>query len=118
MTSRKPSVVGTLTYVLFGLIVWAIHFTALYAGHTIVCSQDFPPAIFGWFAFTATIVALGALGAFVIWRRTIITAIHLEGFPDLPVLNRLAWLSIVLSAVAMLWGGTTALLIAGCVLGR
>jgi hypothetical protein len=115
----KPSTLGTLVYILFGLIAWAVQLTLVYAGHTLACRL-------GWQAATADALVLGvsvvpavAVVAFLAAPAPFARWLGLHpGMDDRRVYDRFARAVAVLATVAILWTGATALLVTACTQGR
>jgi len=98
--------------VLIGPILWAIHFTALYLTHTLVCislTRDAPaliPIIIG----IATLLAAAPILLFLFWPRLLG---HWHGDSG-TFLRATLKLLLVLSLVAILWGGISGFMVPGC----
>lgn len=98
--------------VLIGPIIWAIHFTALYLTHTLVCvslSRDAPaliPIIIG----VATLLAAAPILLFLFWPR-LLARLHGDSHTFLRATLKLL---LVLSLVAIVWGGISAFMVPAC----
>lgn len=94
---------------LFGPIVWAAHFTLLYAIHTALCVYGAGAAM-GLASAALTIGALVALWLYFLRRRDHATT---AAAPD-RFLDRLSMLLILLSAGGVTWAGAASALIEPC----
>lgn len=98
--------------VLIGPILWAVHFTALYLTHTLVCvslSRDAPsliPIIIG----IATLLAAAPILLFLFWPR-LLGRWHGDSGAFLRATLKLL---LVLSLVAIVWGGISGFMVPGC----
>ncbi len=98
--------------VLIGPILWAVHFTALYLTHTLVCvslSRDAPaliPIIIG----IATLLAAAPILLFLFWPR-LLGRWHGDSGTFLRATLKLL---LVLSLVAIVWGGISGFMVPGC----
>ena len=111
---RRPAPLArTMLAILFGPIVWAMHFIALYGTHTIVCARATTGQAATITALAATVAALALLlaGALAAYRQGGAT----------PATNAVArfcrdvmLLLTLLSACGVAWAGATALLVAPC----
>jgi hypothetical protein len=103
----------TICYVLFGPIVWAMHFTVLYGTHTIVCARATTGDAATITALAATVAALALMlaGALAASRRP-------DASHDVSAVARFCHdvmlLLTLLSACGVAWAGATALLVAPC----
>lgn len=105
----ERSLIVTLFRALFGPIVWAAHFSLIYAVHTALCVFQTGDAVRAA-SLALTVAALAAFGLFfAVLRRAEATALEPERF-----LDRLAMLLIVLSAAGVIWTGAAAAFIAPC----
>jgi hypothetical protein len=109
---RQAPLVRTTLTLLFGPIVWALHFTLLYGTHTIVCARAATGDAATITALAATVAALALLlaGAFAVYRRSDATrdASAARFCRDVMLLLTL------LSACGVAWAGATALFVAPC----
>lgn len=108
-TDIRPqlSLTRALFRALFGPIVWAAHFSLLYALHTSLCVLGAGGAMQA-VGVALTIAALAAFGLFFVWLRNPAST-EAERF-----LDRLSFLLIILSAVGVTWAGAAAAFIAPC----
>jgi hypothetical protein len=110
---RQTPLARTMLTMLFGPIVWAMHFTVLYGTHTIVCARATTGDAATITALVATVAALALLLAevFAAYRRR--DAAH-----DASAVTRFCrdvmLLLTLLSACGVAWAGATALLVAPC----
>jgi hypothetical protein len=93
---------------LLGPIVWALHLTAVYGAHALLCARGSAAAGVPVIA-VATLAALAPLGvAFAaLWRAG-------EAESTQRFQRRVAVLLIVLSAVGIVWAGATVMFVAAC----
>ena len=104
---NERSLTRSLFRALFGPIVWAAHFSLIYAIHTALCvfgAGDAMPAA----SAALTIAALAAFGLFFLRLRTHV-ATGAERFID-----QLAMLLIILSAAGVIWAGAASAWIEPC----
>jgi hypothetical protein len=102
----------TMLAMLFGPIVWALHFTVLYGTHTIVCARATTGDAATITALAASVVAVALLlaGAFAVYRRRATQHASATTRFCRDVMLLLA----LLSACGVAWAGATALLVAPC----
>jgi hypothetical protein len=111
---RGGSLARTTLFVLFGPIVWAIHFTILYGAHTIACARLAA-------GDAATLIVLGATaGALApLLGAASIACRRRNTMPADAVTPRfcydIALVLTLLSAAGVAWAGATALIMAPCV---
>ncbi|MCR4264673.1 hypothetical protein [Nitratireductor sp. ZSWI3] len=115
----KPSTTGTLVYMLFGPLVWAVQFTLAYGGHTLVCARGGAPWISDVVVLAATALTAVLLVCFLVWQERCAGAFGQPAPPrrDRPT-DGIARILAFLSLVAVFWGGATVGLLDACVLGR
>jgi hypothetical protein len=110
---RQAPLARTMLTVLFGPIVWAMHFAVLYGTHTIVCARATTGDAATTTALAATVAALALLlaGAVAAYRRR-------DARHDASAVARFCrdvmLLLTLLSACGVAWAGATALLVAPC----
>lgn len=98
--------------VLIGPVLWAVHFTALHLTHTLICvslNRDTPaliPIIIG----IATLLAAAPILLFLFWPRLLG---RWHGDSD-TFLRATLKLLLVLSLVAIVWGGISGFMVPGC----
>lgn len=116
-TEREPSTVGTLVFLMWGLIVWGLQFTATYVAHTLFCALGATSAATGILTAGLTVLAvILILPPLVAPARTG----RLVGLrePDHSHLLTIARLIALLSAVAAVWTGMTVGLVEACAMAR
>lgn len=111
----RPSTVGTLVYMLFGLIVWAVQFTTIYMTHTLVCTVGAPGAI----ASTLVVVvsAATAIGLVFALVRTDKLAVALGVNADAAgrtTYDGVFRILAILSVIAIVWTAATAFVVMAC----
>jgi hypothetical protein len=112
-TSRRESFVLVSLIVLVGPLLWALHFTALYLIHTLVCAslaRDAPTMVPIIIA-VATLMAAAPILLFLFWPR-LLSRYHGDAGS---FLRATLALLLVLSLAAIAWGGMSALLVPACV---
>ena len=119
MRRREPSTLGTFAFLLWGLIVWGLQFTAIYVGHTWFCALAAGPAAT---TVLAAILTAGAVAAIlpVAWAPSRPAALAgLDPVDDDPRhLILIARIVALLSIVAALWTGVAAVVVGACDLAR
>lgn len=112
---KRPSTVGTLVYLLLGLIIWAIQFTAIYMVHTLVCTVGAPASIASTFVFILSAAIAIALVVALIngdkLARVLGVGADAQGRTTYDGIFRLI---AILSIVAIVWSGATALIVMAC----
>lgn len=119
------SAVRMLAYMLFGPIVWALHLTAVYGSHALLCARGATQAVLGLslpafavLAATAAALALLVVAIFAPGALRRIARIPDSDGRERGFQDRLAALLAVLSAFGVIWAGATALLLPACLLLR
>jgi hypothetical protein len=107
-----------LLFLLIGPIAWALHLTAMYASHTIVCAFRTGP-IFAIepmhaIAAIAAFVALALIAAAICAPETICRSLGLKFGVDWPFYRKTAALLAVLSAAGVAWAAVTVFFIPAC----
>jgi hypothetical protein len=116
---RRGALTRTTLYLLFGPIVWAVHFAMLYGMHTILCARPsarvMPGAGVATIVLAATVAALALLLAATVtgYRRR--NAAHADSRAATRFCHDVMVLLTLLSACGVVWAGATALLVAPCV---
>jgi len=115
----SPSVLGTLAYLLFGPIVWAVQFTVVYASHTLVCSQDGSALLGDGIVIGSSVASAAAIVVFLLLPEAFARGLGLtRGMDARPAYLRIARIGAVLGLVAVTWIGTTALIVDACAQAR
>jgi hypothetical protein len=113
--ARRPSTVGTLVYLVLGLIVWAIQLTAIYMAHTLVCTIGAPASIASTFVFVlSAAIAIALVVALLNGDKVAVAlgvAADARGRTTYDAIFRLI---AVLSIIAIVWSGATALIVTSC----
>jgi hypothetical protein len=113
--TASPSTVGTLTYIMFGLLLWVLQLTVIYGGHVLVCSRSAPAELAGWIVYGATAVAALLLLGFVVWQSRAARLLGLtSAMADRRTYDRIALMIGALSGIAILWTGATAIVVTAC----
>jgi len=109
----RGSTLGTILYLLNGPILWAVHFTAIYGAQSTMCGRDLPAPVQTVVLGTtiAALIPLAAITAWPAWASRLLRKRNAEIPHALVAIAR--WLSL-LSAIAILWAGATALWIPPC----
>ncbi|WP_187972819.1 hypothetical protein [Aquibium microcysteis] len=114
-----PSTLGTLAYLLLGPLAWAMQLTLLYAGHTLFCSQGGSAALGDGLVIGVSAVLALLVGGFLLVPSAVARRLGLTREMDArAAYDRIAWMAGLLALVAILWTGTTAVLVEACVQGR
>ena len=117
---RTPDLLA-IVYLLFGPIVWTVHFAATYALQSVLCALDSPaPTVLRvdpvWLAVIgSTVLALTILARYGISITQGTRRLGSSGNPTLTrFLARTMELLCLLAAVAILWTGVSALMLHPC----
>jgi hypothetical protein len=114
-----PSPVGTLIYLMAGLIVWGLQFTVVYGSHVLLCLSASPGRLVGTVVTAVTVLAAAALTAFLVWQRRAADLLGVEGDGEWKTgSDRIARVVTILSIIAILWTGWTVLIIDSCAYTR
>ena len=114
---REPSTVGTLVFLMWGLIVWGLQFTVLYLSHTWLCALGAQAAATGILSAILTIVAVVAIALVLLapaWAGQLAGLRQGDHAHLLTIARAVA----LLSTVAALWTGATAAFVESCALAR
>ena len=119
MEVATSSTIGTLVFLLWGLIVWGLQFSASYIGHTWLCAIGAPPLasnlLVGGLAAIAVVLLLPAVFA----SQRLATLAGIKGDDrDRVGLHTISRAIAALSTVAALWTTAGGLLLQACVQGR
>lgn len=113
------SSIGTLIFLLWGLIGWGLQFTASYVGHTWLCAIGAPLG-----ASHVLVAVLGVIAVVVILpvalvpgRVAPLARVRAEG-ADGRHLETIARVIAALSVVAAIWTAAAAFTLQACALGR
>ncbi|MGD9922741.1 MAG: hypothetical protein AB7V13_15080 [Pseudorhodoplanes sp.] len=109
---NSQSLVPLMLLVLAGPLIWAAHLLVIYGSTTVICAKAAGAGVLPVIV-TATIVALAAIGVLAIrcQRRSDLLG---RGPNSHVFLRRVMLLLLALSAVAILWAGSTVLLLPAC----
>ena len=100
---------------MFGLLLWVFQLTVIYGGHVLACSQGGPAGLAVRIVYGATAVAALLLLCFVVWQGRAARLLGLTpAMADRRTYDRIALLIGVLSGIAILWTGATAIVVAAC----
>jgi hypothetical protein len=106
---------GTLTYIMFGLLLWVFQLTVIYGGHVLICSRGGPAELAVWTVYGATAVAALLLLGFIVWQGGVAPMLGLtSAMADRRAYDRIALVIGALSGIAILWTGATAIVVAAC----
>ena len=117
-TATRVGGVPALLAALAGLLIWALHFTLVYAANAIACERELAGArLFGLPALPSvvlgvTALALAALGVFACraWRR--LDGVAVQEQEDMPRFTAaLSFGASLLAALAILWEGLVPVLL-------
>ena len=111
MSAARDGLVAVLALVLAGPLLWALHFTALYLMHTLLCARaaqgaSLVPLGIG----LATLLAAAPILLLLFWPRALFRHLGESRFFLRATMQTL----LVLSLVAILWGGIAAFFVPAC----
>lgn len=116
---KGPGTVRTLVYIMIGPILWGLHFTVVYCGHTLACLFGFSESaiLLGVVILTAAagLVLVAALVMQDAFARLLGIGPEAAGRRTYDSFSRIAGL---LSLVALVWTGSTVVILGSCVQGR
>jgi hypothetical protein len=107
---------AAVSLALAGPIIWAMHFFVIYGAHAVMCSQDISGRSAGIVVGAATLTALAAL-AVVAGRSKAAEVFGREGRAR-AFLRSTMMLLAVLSALGIVWAGSTIFFLPACVAMR
>lgn len=115
--------VWALFYILLGPIVWALHLTLVYLGHTLLCalgvsSGALAPVVVSFSVIIITAIALIVLAVAVIGAKSRERALNDCGSPGMFFRNRVMMALALLSGFGVAWEGAGALIIEPCLMLR
>jgi hypothetical protein len=115
----KSSPVGTLIFIMWGMIVWGLQFTGAYVGHTFLCRVGADDYASDLLIAGLTIVALMALAAVGLFpeRTATVAGVRLAG-GDRRAIIRISRTIVGLATVAAIWTATGLFIVDACVGGR
>jgi hypothetical protein len=122
MIMDRQNFLGTMLFMVGGLVIWGAHFTFLYAFNTLACARSFADAeVFG-FGAVPFAVGLATLIAFVGAGAVLVSALASDasGRPAPGAANTDRFLNYaaaaiaIISLVAILWNGFPAALVPPC----
>lgn len=117
LAEREPSTVGTLVFLMWGLIVWGLQFTALYLSHTWFCALGERAAATGILTAVLTVAAIVAILPALLAPARVGKLVGLRE-DDSPHLLLIARAVALLSTVAAIWTGATVIIVPACALAR
>ncbi len=114
---------GALFYILFGPIVWAIHLTLVYLGHTLLCALGvsfgaLAPGVVSFSVIIVTAVALIVLTVAVVAANSRARAFGNRGSGAMFFMDRVMMTLALLSGIGVAWEGASALIIEPCLMLR
>ena len=114
---------GALFYILFGPIVWAIHLTLVYLGHTLLCALGvsfgaLAPGVVSFSVIIVTAVALIVLTVAVVAANSRARAFGNRGSGAMFFRDRIMMALALLSGFGVAWEGASALIIEPCLMLR
>lgn len=118
-TRGGPSTIGTLVFILWGLIVWGLQLTSVYVGHTWFCALGSPTSATAILSAALTLLAIAAILPVLLapaWSAAF--AGLREDRQDDRHLMAAARIIAVLSFIAAIWTGATAIFVQACELSR
>lgn len=113
------SPVGTLVFILWGMIVWGLQFSASYAGHTLLCRIGAPAEAAPILVAALAIVSVAAIApvAFFPHAMARIARIIMTDADRAHILT-IGRVIAILSIIAAIWTASGIFLIGQCELGR
>lgn len=110
------SAIRTLIYIAFGPLIWALHLTAVYGAHALLCARGIAPAVALAVVLGVTAVALVLLASAIAVPRSArwIVRIGAEDGGDGGFHDRLMRLLAALSAFGVAWAGAAAVIVPAC----
>lgn len=113
---RGPSTIATIGFLLWGLIVWGLQFSAVYIGHTWLCVLGWQERASSILVGAATVFSVALIAPIVIAPAHLSRLTQLERRGrDTNALITIARLIGALSLVAAIWTGAAALIVQACV---
>ena len=116
---EKSSPVGTLIFIMWGMIVWGLQFTGSYVGHTFLCrvgADDYASDLLVVGLTIVALVALGAVGLFPDRMATLAGVRLTDG--DRRHIVLISRAIVGLATVAAIWTAFGLFFIDACVGGR
>jgi hypothetical protein len=116
---ENSSPVGTLVFIMWGMIVWGLQFTGAYVGHTFLCrvgADDDASDLMIAGLTIAALVALGAVGLFADRTATLAGVRLTDG--DRRSIIRISRTIVGLATIAAIWTATGLVIVDACVGGR
>lgn len=114
------SALGTLIFLMWGLIVWGLQFTAVYVGHTWLCAMGAAPVLADLLVAALTVLAIAVILPVAIAPAQMagLAGYRAGDLDDARSLFLIARAIALLSLVAAVWTGATAIFIQACELAR
>lgn len=111
---------GALFYILLGPIVWAIHLTLVYLGHTLLCALAgaLAPGVVSFSVIIVTAAALIVLTVAVVAANFRGRAFDDRGAGAVFFRDRIMMALALLSGFGVAWEGASALIIEPCLMLR
>lgn len=119
LTVPKSSPIGTLVFILWGMIVWGLQFTAAYVGHTALCRIGDGESAVDLFVAAITVVALVGLAVVGLLpeQAARLAGVRLHNEDRRPILA-ISRIIVGLATVAVIWTASGTLLLEPCIAGR
>ena len=119
LTVPTSSPIGTLVFLLWGMIVWGLQFTAAYVGHTFLCRIGAGDAATDVLVAALTIAALAALAAVGLLpeRAARFAGIRLRDEDRRPLVT-ISRVIVGLATVAAVWTASGIVFLDACAPGR
>jgi hypothetical protein len=113
------SPIGTLAFILWGMIVWGLQFSASYAGHTLLCRIGAPAGTSALMVAALAILAVAAIAPVAFFPRAMarLAGIVMTDADRAHILT-IGRVIAILSIIAAIWTATGIFLIGQCELGR
>lgn len=118
--TSTSSALGTLVFLLWGLIAWGLQFTAVYVGHTWLCAMGAAPALGDLMVAALTALAIAAILPVAVApsRMAGLAGFRITDLEDARSLFLIARAIALLSLLAAAWTGVTAAFVQACELAR
>lgn len=121
MSRPIASAIGTMLFVLYGPLLWALHFLVVYGGHASLCAVGVEAGVVGLplplaLVWAATLLALAGIAAGLVWPRQVQGFLHAVSLVEIDnrLLVRIMRLLALLSFLAVVFAGLASLIVPYC----
>lgn len=120
--AREP-LAGAVFHVLLGPIVWAVHLTLVYGGHTLLCVKSVASGALAAGAVSLGVVIVTAAALIVLIVAVVAAhfrgrALENRGPATMFFRDRVMMILALLSGVGVAWEGASALIVGPCLMLR